>query len=958
MRRRPRGGGATIGASTVRDDDSAPTVSIATGAAPRQVPSSVRRDDVAAAALGRGDSVGRYLVLEVIGSGGMGVVYAAFDPKLDRRIALKLLRPAAEPESSEAGSRARSRLVREAQALAKLSHPNVVAIYDVGTHDDSVFLAMEHIDGLPLDHWLEAKTPSVDSRLDVLLQAGRGLAAAHAAGLIHRDLKPSNILVGGDGRARVIDLGLVRALDGPTGQAPAAGPSRDEMPPDEPTDVSSPDDKPFVEITGEASDAPLTRHGSVVGTPRYMAPEQHLGVALDARGDQFSFCLVAYESLFEQRPFSGRRAHYIRNLITGPPVPPPRRSPVPRRAREAILRGLSRDPDDRFSSMDELIAALEPPRRRRWPFAAAAVVATAAATAMFVSTESEKAPVCQSGSTRAASVWNPPARRAVESAFAAGNTPFATSSFRAASGQLDQWAAAWSQMYDDTCAATRVRAEQSEALLDLRMACLDRSLQRVNALVSVFRGRPEPGVVQRSADAVARVRGLADCANTRALLGAAAPPPAHAQRAVKAVRDRLDHVGALAAAGLYRDGRREHPAIIDAARRTNYLPVLVEALVLAGRESHRAGDGQAAREYLLEATEVGPVAKDDERTAQAWALLAQVTSDLDGEHERGLVLARAARGFLLRAGEPALALAELGDKEGRMLYELGRPDEAREAYENALALREKTLGPDDPRLAEPLGMLGVLATTMGDARAGERSLLRAIELKERLVGSKHPELAPLLGNLASAYHSQKRYADSVALHRRVLAIEERAFGTNHPEVSITLGNLGNALESLERFDEAMELQRRALAIDRKALGSDHPSIAYSLTSIGRIHAARGETRQALELYREALDLRERRLGERHPLVAYTLTVMGQTLVEQGRYAEAIETLERSIAIRIEVKDPTGYPTTRFALARALAGRGMKAKAKAIAEEAAVALRAQAPDGAAELAELESWLASQ
>jgi WD40 repeat protein len=278
--------------------------------------------------------IGRYRVLERRGEGAMGVVYAAIDERLGRKLAIKLLHPhfAGDPTG-------RARLLREAQAMARLRHENVVLIYDVGTHgadEEQVFIAMELVEGCNLDAWLKQAPRSPGERLAVFLQAGRALAAAHRAGVLHRDFKPENVLVDAAGRARVLDFGLARALASPV---PGEGDLEDSL------------------------SEPLTRTGSILGTPAYMAPEQLRGDPVDARADQFSFCVALYEALYSARPFASV-ARFEPLRIT----PVPRDSRVPAAVRKALLRGLAEDPAARFPDMDALLAALGPPAvaRRSW----------------------------------------------------------------------------------------------------------------------------------------------------------------------------------------------------------------------------------------------------------------------------------------------------------------------------------------------------------------------------------------------------------------------------------------------------------------------------------------------------------------------------------------------------------------------------------------------------------------
>ncbi|MGC4119809.1 MAG: serine/threonine-protein kinase [Myxococcales bacterium] len=302
--------------------------------------------------LGRGDSIGRFLVLEQLGAGGMGVVYAAYDPQLDRKVAIKLL------QTTSAGSGGSALLLREAQALARLSHPNVVAIHDVGAMDREVFLAMELVDGVPASDWLARGPRPWRETLGVFLQAARGLAAAHAAGIVHRDFKPGNMLVGNDGRVRVLDFGLA------CGASEAAR--------------RSPADRAASGGSAQLLEAPLTRHGEVLGTPAYMSPEQTRGEPTDARTDQFSFCASLYEALYGEGPFAGATVEELWAAAQAGRIREAPRRGVPAWLHAVLVRGLSPDPSGRHPSMDGLIQALsrDPERRRRqWLTAAAAAVA-------------------------------------------------------------------------------------------------------------------------------------------------------------------------------------------------------------------------------------------------------------------------------------------------------------------------------------------------------------------------------------------------------------------------------------------------------------------------------------------------------------------------------------------------------------------------------------------------------
>jgi len=347
--------------------------------------------------------LGRYHVLERLGSGGMGVVFAAYDPDLDRKVAVKLLRV------DRPGSDSQLRLLREAQALARLSHPNVVQVHDAGTLGDQVFVAMEFVRGHDLRAWLTGPPRPQADILRMFVAAGHGLAAAHDAGLVHRDFKPENVLVGADGRARVADFGLARHGPDVAPDAHSNADDADARPPQTALDVS------------------LTATGAVLGTPAYMSPEQHLGQPADARSDQFAFCVALWEALYDQRPFVGDTYVELRtSVLAGTLVPPPAGTRVPRRLGELLRRGLATEPGQRHASMHALLEALvrDPARaRRRW-LAGAVLSTMALGTAFaFADWRASAANVCSGGADELASTWNDERRAALSSPSRPPRTP-------------------------------------------------------------------------------------------------------------------------------------------------------------------------------------------------------------------------------------------------------------------------------------------------------------------------------------------------------------------------------------------------------------------------------------------------------------------------------------------------------------------------------------------------------
>ena len=285
-------------------------------------------------------TLGRFQLLRRIGSGAMGVVYEAYDPDLDRRCALKVLRP---DVAARRGLHARSRMLREAQALACLRHPHVTMVYEVGrAKDDVLFIAMELVEGRTVKRWLKARPRSWREIVEVFTQAGRGLAAAHEAGLVHRDFKPDNVLIDEQGQARVVDFGLARS----TGMGEFL---------------------PTLDDEGNAMSVDLTCTGAVLGTPAYMAPEQFDGGSVRPVSDQFSFCVALFEALYGRRPYPGNDLPSLqRSLVRGRVVGP--RRGVPARLYRVLKKGLSIESHSRYRDMDELLGALEACLRRSPPW--------------------------------------------------------------------------------------------------------------------------------------------------------------------------------------------------------------------------------------------------------------------------------------------------------------------------------------------------------------------------------------------------------------------------------------------------------------------------------------------------------------------------------------------------------------------------------------------------------------
>ena len=525
-----------------------------------------------------------------------GRAYATY---VDSAVAVKVL------HKHLAADDGRARIMREAQAMARLNHPNVVGIHDVGTFGESVFLAMDVVEGVTLKAWLKTKRPWRET-LDVLIAAGRGLAAAHAAGIVHRDVKPDNILIAEGGRVAVTDFGLARApADGPP-RAAGSSSSRPEL-------LAAEDKEDDTSVAGASGDGasaatfgvsehgsgtgpslsdPLTEEGSILGTVGYMSPEQAWGEPVDARSDQFSFCATLYYALYGERAFRGRTVDsYMRALER--PVREPPKGRAPTRALRVILRGLSREPAERFGSMTEVLEALarDPRgRARRWLIAIA--IAGAAVTFVFAySWRQQRAQQeCRGGERLDVGTWDDAAKTSVARAFAATGAPDAEAVAARATHALDEYADKWTAMHRDACEATRVRKQQSEELMYLRMVCLERERTELGALVGLFT-HADTQIVGRAVEAVYALLPPTACADSAALRSEVElPADPQARARVLDVQRELAEADSLEAAGKYKEVMTAGAVALAHARLIGHASTEAEVLLLFGRVREASGE--------------------------------------------------------------------------------------------------------------------------------------------------------------------------------------------------------------------------------------------------------------------------------------------------------------------------------------------------------------------------------
>ncbi|HXU45518.1 MAG TPA: serine/threonine-protein kinase, partial [Thermoanaerobaculia bacterium] len=892
-------------------------------------------------ALGPGQLLGRYYVLQEIGRGGMGVVYAAFDPELDRKVALKILHSGVGRDDGEG----QARLLREAKALARLSHPNVIQVYDagaVGGGELQVFVAMELAEGMTLDRWLLAPR----SRSEVLAAfsaAGRGLAAAHAAGLVHRDFKPSNVLLGDDGRVRVLDFGIARPA-GDTAFEPAGDP---------PQGLAS--GSPLPAITASAAallsargatggsgirlDSQLTRAGFVPGTPRYMAPEGLEGRPVDAKADQYSFCAALHEALYGLLPYDGHsRADLLREVRAGRRREPPAGSRVPAYLRRILDRGLAIDPAARYPSMDALLADLGRDRaaeRRRWAVAAALAALVGFSVWALASSARRQDRTCAGSEARLAGIWDPARKGVLRRAFLASGRPFAADAWKGVERALDAYARGWIDMRREACEATHRRGEQSAGLLDLRMRCLDRRLRDVTALTGLFAAgaAKDSGLIERAVSASQDLPSLAQCADVAALT-APVPPPASpaARRAVGDLEGRIAAARALYTTGKYGDGLQAAEATAQAAAKLGYAPVEAEALDLRAQLEDAQGAYEKAEATLFAALAAAQKGHHDALVARAWTQLVWEVGFHQTRFDEGERWGRMAAASLDRLG----GAAENPELDADLASNLGAARDLKGDHAagvaletRALAIYEKALGPDHPSVSRALNRLGN-AWFQGEHYTEALAAYRkALELTLRTLGPRHPTVAVRLGNIALVLEAQGRTQESLATQLRALRIEEAALGPDHPRLAATHGNLSGLLLIMDRPEEALVHARRALEIDQAS--GDPADLGISWLNVSDNLLALGRFREALATNASAREQLQKAVGPKHPWTATAEASQGRILFALGRPAEAIGPLRRANAVFPADDLSANAALARLTLARALwATGGDRSEAVALA----------------------------
>lgn len=731
-------------------------------------------------------TLGRYRLLDRRGAGGMGVVYAAHDPMLDRVVAIKLLHDLSGSDVSA---------LREARALARVAHPNVVQVFEVDVVDDRVYVVMEYVAGPTLAEWLVRTARGPAEIIDVYLQAGRGLAAVHAAGLVHRDFKPSNVLLGDDGRVRVVDFGLVSDAH---------------------------------ESESDPADVTMSRSSRRAGTPRYMSPEQRRGEAVDARGDQFTFCLCVHEALFGELP----QAAVMR-----------RPSALLRRLLRVLRVGLDQDPARRFPSMEALGEALERARARpRWPARIGAVGLALGAVFAVGEEVASDAALCASVA-QLGRVWT-----VERSADLEARLPTVATAVERHIGR-------WSDVYDQACAR-----EPRGVLFDMQRECLAARLAELDAALRVLSDGGE-ATAEQALLTIHELPAVERCADEGALRRAAEP-----MRVVRswaedpALRQLLFETRALVRGSAVERYRAGLSRLIAEAEDPSDLRV--EALIDLGRSRRALAEAAGAWDALREAHHGSRLLGRGDLAARAAAALAVVAAKLMSDPNAAAVWEEVALTDLEALRDEGLLRADV-------LVELAEADAATGALARARAhldaartIRVRVLGESHIEVAMVLLALGGVLERLGDAREALAALLSARALLVANGESGLPRFGGLQVDMAIVLTQLGREEEALALLAPQLARTRAQLGDEHFNAHRIQQHIARALAGLGRSEEAAALRQEVHAAYTRHFGPRSLWTAEIAVELADSLRVQGRPAEAALLARAAHEFRRDRLGER------------------------------------------------------------------------------------------------
>ncbi|HEY4239469.1 MAG TPA: serine/threonine-protein kinase [Kofleriaceae bacterium] len=813
-----------------------------------RAPGSAARGEMPELAIGA-ELLGRFKITSVLGAGGMGTVYVARDVTLGREVAIKI-------HHSEGGA---ARLRREAMAMAKLAHPNVVTVFEVGELERRPFVVMEYVQGANLRDWLRAAPRTVREICERWIEAGEGLAAAHGAGLVHRDIKPENVLLGDDGRPRVGDFGLARELDSIEEVLPMAEPSASQS----------------------LLSSPMTQTGAVLGTPAYMAPEQFGGVQVDARADQFAFCVALWEGLWGERPFAGQTFQELHAAITsGTRRDPPAKPKVPTRIKSALERGLDPDPGKRFADMHDLLDALRagmPHTRGYWAIAGGGMLGVA--TAAFLIARSGGGISCDdAGALELARVPRdlPAKLRAV------GGNDAATRAEKV----LTQYEATFRANAQAACKAGKARHDWSPALMEKSDACFAIAARAASEELTEA---TQPLDLVRVTRAVMSLPRTDRCASPMGL-ETTRPLPAD-----PTARETLIEARALVLVNLASGASRPRPDALEKLKASSAAsdPQIAAAIQLfEGETLSDQGKVTDGEKKLADAYYAARSIDDDELVTQSLTALLFSTSV-----ERKDI--RATEAWLRTAQADADRLASRSPElAGRLYLNVGRASDEAEEVKQALAQlahARELMPPDDPDRDEVDLVEGGLKIYAGKVDEGRKEYEAAVAATIARLGPDDLTVASQLGDYAAVLLHIGADKDALEVAQRAAKIVARAGGNHSSLIDAIELNLGAVLVQEDRDEDAQPILEHARADYLAGTGANSAAVATIDSDLAIIHSDHKEYAESIALLEEALRITDS-LGPGRVDSADIYYNIAATKRTAGDYVGANEAAHKDLAI--------------------------------------------------------------
>lgn len=825
-----------------------------------------------------GERVGRYVIEERLGRGGMGVVYRAYDPELERAVALKLLAFRSKDRGVE-----RNRLMREGQALAQLSHPNIVTVYDVGAREEDVFIAMELVDGEPLSSWLTTSRRTLDEVLSVFVAAGRGLEAAHRVGILHRDFKPQNVLLGNDGRVRVIDFGLARV---------SASTSAIVIPGDSQESHESHESRSSAHSTQGALHAPITEVGAVLGTPRYMSPEQWDGLEADELSDQFSFCVALYEAVAGQPPFKGPGASRRRRAIAHQEIAEPRPGHrVPPWLRKILVRGMSESALVRYESMKALLHELERDRflwvRRGGMLAGVALLLSLT----FWAARDDAVSRCATGADEAAPLLDDARHARVVEQVSMTAKGRAREVLARIDGAVDVFEGRFKEAYAAACRATFGQKVLSHAQLDSRLACLSRRRAQLTAVIESAARVTRPEELNRIPTALVELGNVRHCERAEPIHANTSGTSVPANASLEQALDRAEVLTLTAQNELALNIVRsvamqtsdpEHPRLLARAR-------FQEGTLL-----ERMGDFEGAKIPLQHAADLSSREGMLDLALSAEIKLLWVIGYRLLDEETAMARADALNHLTrLRQLGPEVR-ANFARTVGMLAIDAQREDLARTLLLESLEYYQGV--GDDLMTADVLNRLGILSAQHRDTLKDAMGFYQqAIAIYEAKVGPTHPSTASVQNNLARVQGLQGHYREAARNYAAALLATEQSLGEGHALVASIAYNLGEAYNNLKQFGRAMKYLRKARRTFVEAFGEQHPHVLKTDTLIAWTRMDQGRMAEGLKTALVVLDALEQSDDADASVEIDALFVAAVCAASEGHVAQSQDLSSRALA---------------------------------------------------------------